>query len=386
MSKHSHKLNVLQLMCPTGFYGAERWVLALARHIDPRAVRLDLATTREGSAATAEISDRFAAEHGNLGAAIELPMSHRFDIGVIGRLVAVIRDREIDIIHSHGYKSDILGVVAARRAGIRCVMTPHGFEKTRDLKLKLFVGLGRLAMKYADAVTPLSRQIYDIVRKQGIDDEHNHYIQNGLDLSEIETVSRSARKDGESRRIGYVGQLNRRKNVIDILDVFDRLNRRHPDLELVLVGDGDQRAELERQARQLPSGARIRFTGFRDDRLDLLQSFDLFIMTSAQEGIPRCLMEAMATGVPVAAYRIPGVDQLIDHEQTGLSATFGDTGALAEQCDRLLTDEDLARSLSHNARALIRADFSAQRMADEYLDLYRSLARAQIPVNARRVS
>ena len=114
-----------------------------------------------------------------------------------------------------------------------------------------------------------------------------------------------------------------RKNIVDILDVFDQLHHKHPNTRLILLGDGDSRASLEIHRETLNSHKNIEFLGFRDDRLSLLKSFDLFVMTSTLEGIPRCLMEATAASIPVAAYNIPGIDQLISHQKTGLLAQPG---------------------------------------------------------------
>ena len=106
--------------------------------------------------------------------------------------------------------------------------------------------------------------------------------------------------------------------------MFERIAGDYPQVKLVLLGDGDARAQYEQHAATLKSADRIRFKGFVNDPLQHLSGFDLFVMTSTLEGIPRCLMESMAMGVPVAAYDIPGVDQLIEHKSTGLLAPLGD--------------------------------------------------------------
>ena len=365
-------INVLQLICPTGFYGAERWLIALARHLDAARVRCDLAVTREPENPDLELVDAW--RDLSLGAVYELPMRHRFDPGVIGRLVALIKAHDIHVIHTHGYKSDILGVIAARRTGIRCITTPHGFENARDLKLRTFIWLGCKAMTYADAVVPLSQQLMADSRKAGVKAARLHYIQNGVDLTEVDAQRAEPRQTGSKRRIGFVGQLISRKNVTDILAIFNTLHTERDDIELLLLGDGDERTALEAHADTLAARADIHFLGFRQDRLALLQSFDLFVMTSTLEGIPRCLMEACAMGVPVAAYDIPGIDQLIRHEHSGLLAPPGDRNTLTDYWRRLLDDDGEAKRLAGNARQDVHRDYSAQRMADEYTQLFREVA------------
>ena len=231
-------------------------------------------------------------------------------------------------------------------------------------------------MGYADRVVPLSPQLMEDSRRMGVKDNKLVYIQNGVDLSEVEEQRQKANPlknvTGE-KRIGFIGQMISRKNIYDILDIFENLSAKHKNLRLIFVGDGEQRTELETYAEKLDCHAKIDFLGFRDDRLELLQSFDLFVMTSTLEGIPRCLMEACAMGVPVAAYDIPGIDQLITHEKTGLLATLGDTKTLTLYWEKLLFDNQSATCLAENARQYVQTHYSAQRMADEYLELFTHL-------------
>ena len=376
MSTSSQKLNVLQFICSTGFYGAERWVLALTNNSNPSEVRFDLAVTKEQTSENLAVVQNFREQPSQSGETFEIPMSYRLDPRVINRLVRIIHDRKIDIIHTHGYKSDIIGVIAAKIAGIKSVVTPHGFENATDIKLKLFIWLGCIAMKYADMIAPLSSQIVEDVKGFGITNSHIFYIQNGVDLSEVDEVYLNPNISGSleaKKRIGFIGQMISRKNIIDIIDTFELLKLRRENIELVLLGDGDQREELESLAKNLPNGDSIQFLGFRDDRLEYLKTFDLFVMTSTLEGIPRCLMEAMAMGIPVAAYDIPGVDQLIEHEKTGLLAPPGNKSLLAELWEQLLFDKKISKTIAENARKFVFSQYSAKRMANEYLELYQQL-------------
>jgi len=364
-------INVLQFICSTGFYGAERWVLALAKHLDKSYIRCDLAVTLEKNSRDLELVKQYRA---TCGEAFELPMSGRFDLKVINKLVALIKERNIDIIHTHGYKSDILGVIAAKKAGIKCIVTPHGFENAKDLKLRSFIWLGCKSMKFADKVVPLSRQLCEDSLKHGVKKENLVYIQNGVDLSEVEEQRQRPRMiNGSEKRIGFIGQMISRKNIFDILDIFEKLRNKHSNLKLILLGDGEQRQELESYASKLKFKDSIEFLGFRDDRLELLQSFDLFVMTSTLEGIPRCLMEATAMGVPVAAYNIAGIDQLVEHSKSALLADLGDKETLTNYWEQLLFDNKLSETLANNAREFVNRHYSAQRMADEYTELFQKM-------------
>ena len=364
-------INVLQFICSTGFYGAERWILALAKHLNKDNIRCDLAVTLEENSQDLELVKHYKEK---CGKTFEIPMSSRFDLKVINRLVDLIKERNIDIIHTHGYKSDILGVIAAKKAGIKSIVTPHGFENADDFKLRAFIWLGCKSMKFADKVVPLSRQLCDDSLRHGVKEAKLEYIQNGVDLSEVEEQRLKAKTvNTDEKRIGFVGQMISRKNIFDILEIFDKLCQKYNNLTLVLLGDGEQREELERYASKLTNNNKISFLGFKDDRLELLQSFDLFVMTSTLEGIPRCLMEATAMGIPVAAYNISGIDQLITHEQSGLLAKLGDKKTLTEYWEKLLFNTEYAEKLANNARDYVNKHYSAQRMANEYTELFNTM-------------
>lgn len=366
---------VLHFICSTGFYGAEKWILALANNIDRTEVDSELVVTLEAENRDLELTRAFRALD---LPAHELPMRSRFDLRVVRSLVKLIRERDIDIIHSHGYKSDIIGILAAKLAGIKSLSTPHGFEATDDWKLNQFIRVGCWTMKYFDLVAPLSVELCNDVREFRVPDEKIVYVRNGVDLTPINfrkpTEARASYEGASDKRtIGFIGQLIGRKNVSDLLEVFGNVAADYPGIELVLLGDGDMRAQYEQQAAAMASADRIHFKGFLNNPLEHLATFDLFVMTSTLEGIPRCLMESMAMGVPVAAYDIPGVDQLIDHNQTGLLAPLGNKSAL-EKCWRdLLWNDELADTIATRAADHINDKFSARRMAREYTDLYRQL-------------
>jgi len=372
------KVRVLQFITPAGFYGAERWVLALGNNIDHERVACDLAVTQESSSQDLSVAEYYPEDAGEVH---YLAMNGRFDLRVVRKLVSVIRKRNIDIIHTHGYKSDILGLLAARIAGIKCVSTPHGFSGNVGFKLRNFIRLGSFMLRYFDAIVPLSEDLMSDMKRLKVPESKTHFIRNGVDLKEIDSALIELKKgagtfikgSSDTKIVGFIGQIIPRKGVSDLIQVFEKLHVINPLTQLQLLGDGEQRVELELQAKQLSSSDAIEFLGFRSDRLALLSRFSVFVMTSSLEGIPRCMMEAMAVGVPVVAYDIPGVDQLVEHDVTGLLAPYGDKEELLNCCKRVLEDEELAKRLIDAARKNIDQRYSASRMASEYDDLFRKL-------------
>ncbi len=367
----SNRINVLHFICPTGLHGAEMWILALAKNLDPAKVNCRLAVTLEADDQNIEVYNRFRA----MGLkAHKVEMQGRFDPRGIMKLCRLIRQEHIHIIHTHGYKSDILGFIAARLTGIKAVSTPHGFENADDLKLQMFIRIGCLTLRYFDRVAPLSEELEADMHRIGVVPYKIRRIINGVDLDEVESERKKNTpplySDPNEKRIGYVGQMIYRKNLGDMITAFDMLYKEHKNIRLILVGDGSMKSDLENTASRLPSSYRIEFLGYRADRLRIMKEFNLFCMTSSLEGIPRCMMEAMALGIPVAAYKIPGIDRLIIHEKTGLTAEFGQPEILKECWKRLLFDNEFSAKIALNGRNHVTKNFSAKRMAEEYTELY----------------
>lgn len=364
-------VRVLQFITPAGFYGAERWVLALANNLNTEFVECMLAVTDEGGTQDLAMVSHWPGSDEDI---VHIPMNGRFDWRVIGRLCQVIRDHGIDVVHTHGYKSDIIGWAAARKAGVPCVSTPHGFSGDVGLKMKLFIGVGSFLLRYFDAVAPLSEGLRSDMANLKVPAHRTRMIQNGVDLKEIDERRFNKTEVGEPVfTVGFIGQMIPRKGISDLIRAFDRFHEEAHESRLILVGDGHERPELERLASSLPSCNVIEFTGFREDRLDLLQQFDVFAMTSSLEGIPRCMMEAMAVETPVVAYDIPGVDLLIENRKTGLSVPHGDEAGLSGLFQDIRTNPQAARKRAMVGKNLIDTNYSAKRMAEEYQQLFAEL-------------
>ncbi len=373
MNNDKKKTKVLQFICPSGFFGAERWILALAKYFIGHAyIDCQLAILHESEHQDIRVYDEFK----NLGLkCYKIPARWKFDIGSIRKLTALIKKEEIDIIHTHGYKSDIIGLIAARIANVEALSTPHGFENVNDFKLQLYIRMGCIALRYFDAVAPLSDDLRKDMQNLKINHNKIFTIINGVDIDEVDCERKLIKSQRElhvkDKIIGYVGQLAHRKNIDSMIEAFDLLYEENKQVRLVIVGDGPIKIELEKKAKSLESGNKISFLGYRLDRLQLVKNMNVFTMTSSLEGIPRCMMEAMAMGVPTVAFEIPGVDKLIINNETGLMAEFGDIEGLKNQWNAILNDEKYAEKLGRAGRDHILENFSAQRMATEYATLYR---------------
>ena len=201
-------------------------------------------------------------------------------------------------------------------------------------------------------------------------------IVNGVDISEIDAANGVARELLEWKTagvliIGYIGRLIQSKALDVLLDAVARLNS--IDWRLAIIGDGEQGKELEQLSLKLKIEDRVKFFGFQEERLSFLKGFDVFVLPSRTEGTPRCLMEAMAAGVPVVASDIKGCRVLIKNEQTGLLFPVDAAEILADRIETIASDEKIRDSLARKGREFIDRQFSAKRMAGEYAQLYATM-------------
>jgi len=363
------KMNVLHFICPTGLHGAERWILALVKYLDRDSVRSVLAVSDESPDQDLSLCDKFE----ELGlVSHKLPLKGKYDPSILPGLIGCIKNENIHVLHTHGYKSDILGLLAAKLAKIPVISTPHGFEDWSDFKMRLFVKAGLLSLKRFDRVVPLSEDLQESLLSRGLSTNKVTLIRNGVDTEEVlACTNNSVANNRRERVIGYVGRLDAHKNVTAILDTFDLFSRNFSqNVRLELVGDGPGRQKLEEYASHLRSSARIKFFGYRNDRLKIMKKFDLFCITSKREGIPRVIMEAMLLQIPVTGFDVPGVNVLVKQNKTGLLAEYGNIGKLALCWQRILENQEFAQHLLSNGKGLILKDFSAKRMAAEYEKLY----------------
>jgi glycosyltransferase involved in cell wall biosynthesis len=291
-------------------------------------------------------------------------------LGII-RLAKRLRHNGVTVVHAHGFKSDVMGLLAGRMAGVKIVSTPHGWSKEKDKKLALYEALGKLSLRFVDQVCPLSQSLHDGLVAGKIQPSKMTLILNGVDIREIDETPAKAKINGR-KRIGYIGQFIERKNLDDLVEAFCRLGR--SDCELYLIGDGPCREEIVRLVAARNGDGGIFCPGYISDRLAHLKGFDVFVLPSLLEGIPRCIMEAQAAGVPVVATDIEGVRDLVKADKTGLLVPPRNPAALAQAIERILDAPELAVKLAKAGRALIEERFSAAAMAAEYEDLYQSLS------------
>jgi glycosyltransferase involved in cell wall biosynthesis len=371
----SAPIRVLQLGSPSGLYGAERWIISLISHLDSGRIESIVGAVNDGDYDDVPLC-RMAQSRGFESVVIR---GHgRVNLAAVRELRRYIVANRIDILHTHFYKADLIGLLAARGTDCLVMTTPHGWAVRPTPSLWVYERLTKLSFPFMDAVVPLSTGLMQSLKWTPGLSGKLHLIENAVDLSEakqecaLEAGLAALRASGKFV-LGYVGRLDAGKDLETLLRAM--AGNHHPHWHVVLVGAGDHGDQLRALVKELGIGDRVTFTGYREDRMAFLKGFDVFVLPSRSEGIPRCLMEAMAAGVPIVASDIPGCRNLVDGSSTGLLFPVGDERALRERVVELSESPERRDSIVEGARRFIEAKFSCERMAREYETLYENLIR-----------
>lgn len=292
-----------------------------------------------------------------------------WDVRVVRRLLALCRQRRVTIWHGHDYKSNALGLVLRRFWPMKLVSTVHGWG-VQEGRAPLYYKIDRLCLRYYQSVICVSESLRQTCLASGVPADRCLVIENAIDTAQYtrrQPTHEAKRQLGfspERLLIGSVGRLSAEKDFDGAIRVVGRLVRQGQDVDLVIVGEGQQRAGLEELVAELGLAQRVRLLGHRSDMIGLYEAMDVFVLNSRREGLPNVLLEAMAMEVPVVATRVAGVPDLIDHETDGLLVEPGDEDGLTAALTRLLGDAELRRRLAAAARRTIEQRYSfAMRMA-----------------------
>jgi len=301
------------------------------------------------------------------------------DLGVSRRMAAEIRARGLDVLHAHQYTPFFYGAIAARLSGVRprVIFTEHGRHypdvvSPRRRWTNRWI-LDRLADE-VNAVCEFSAR--HLAEQDGFDARRIAVIENGIDAPrygravDVTAARRPLGLDPGRRYVATVARFHPVKDHATLLRAFAVCAATRTDVDLVLVGDGPLRADLERLAVDLGVRDRVRFLGVRDDVAAILGAVDIFALTSLSEAASLTLLEAMASELPVVVTAVGGNPEIVRDGVDGLLVPRGDAGAIAAAICRLLDDPLFARLLGQAAAARVRSLFQLDRTIERYYDLY----------------
>ncbi len=286
------------------------------------------------------------------------------DLRALVSLTLLLRTLKPAIVHTHSSKAGVLGRLAAWFAGVPIIIhTIHGFGLTphqHPLIRHALLAMERIVAR----VTTRFFAVSEASRCQGVylrlfPADRCAVIRSGVDLAAF----RQGRVDVKAKKeelglepagpvVGMIAPFKPQKAPLDFVRMAELVHRARPDVQFLLVGDGELRGVVEVALARLELSSRTRLTGWRRDVPEIMRCLDVFVLTSLWEGLPRVYLEALASGVPVVGTRVDGAAEVVRDGLTGFLTEPGDVRALAERVLHVLAHPEEANRMGRNGQAL----------------------------------
>jgi glycosyltransferase involved in cell wall biosynthesis len=386
-------LNILQVVSNLEVGGAQEVVRTLVENIAEAGYRPVVCTFRDGPL-------RQPIER--LGIPVEVLPERRHSVlnffsfliellHIRLRLVALVKEYEIDVIQTHLLRIlDFLVLSLRLGSDVAIFWTFHNFRfdlrqdhlshhkwllRPKRLGYKL---LYRLGARWVNGLIAVSEDVKRAIQENigGIPDHKITIIANSVDLTRYQravdrlAIRRYLGLAPDDQVMAVVATFKRQKGHRYLIDAASLVVPQFPNLRILLIGDGELSEELSTQTRALGLEKHIRFLGIRKDVPDLLAASDCFVLPSLWEGLSIALVEAMASGLPVIATEVSGTRQVIVSGESGLLVPPGDTRLLAGAMLELLSNPQKARTLGIAGRQRVEKHFNAQKQASNHIALF----------------
>lgn len=308
---------------------------------------------------------------------VPLAPVNEIDLATAWKLSKIVKQWKPAIVHAHDPHAVTMAalalsfgapeprpkVIASRRVDFH--LQSHAFSQWKHRQMDAFIAA--------------SNAIKDILVQDGIPAAHIDVVHDGIDVDRIQhrpAIDLHAEYwlPHGVPVIVNVGALVGHKGQKYLIEAMPLVLREVPDAHLIIFGEGDLRAPLEKQIKQLSLGKRVLLPGFREDVMSLMKSADLFVMSSVTEGLGSAVLDAMAMGHAVVGTRAGGIPEAVVHGETGLLVGPADAKALAPAIVRMLKDAELRKQFGEAGRARVTEHFGVDRLVEGTLEAYKRVA------------
>lgn len=290
-----------------------------------------------------------------------------FDVSIIFKLYQIFNKEKPDVVHTHLYAIKY-AMIAAIFSGVKCrVHTVHNIAQKECEKLDKKIN--KMLYRHCGVIpVALSNIIKNtIIEEYNINRNDIPVIFNGINLSNA-----IEKKDYDIKgkiKIIHIGRFSKQKNHIGLIQIFEELYNINKNVELILIGIGEEKEKIEKMVLEKNINNSVKFLGQQDDVYKYLNQADIFVFPSLWEGIPMTIIEAMATGLPIVATNVGGInDMLVDYEEALVVEV--DNKKILESILSLINNEKLRKKLGENAKEKSKK-FSSKFMAKGYINVYK---------------
>ena len=356
-------VRVLELRSVRGTGGGpEKTILAGAAMADPQRTQVVVCYLRDTRDTVFKIDARASEAQVDY---LEIVERHSFDLGIWSALKQLVVERQIQVVHAHDYKTDLLALLLSRSLGIATLATVHGWTGHSVRERLCYYPADKRVLARFPRLIAVSSEIARELVKHGADPARITTILNAIDANhfrrnpaQVASARAAFGLAGADVVVGAVGRLERQKRFDLLLEAFAALCVDHPRLRLMIVGDGSLKPALEQQRSALGLDERVIFTGHVTDVMSVHHAMDLFVQSSDYEGTPNAVLEAMAMETPVIATEAGGTAELAHDGVHGRITPIGNVGALISSISAALMTPDETRRMAERARRRVENELS----------------------------
>lgn len=374
----TRRVRVLELRSVRGTGGGpEKTILLSAAMADVSRVQVTVCYIRDQRDEIFAIDERAAKAGVDY---VEVRERHSFDPSVWGKLRRLIADRQIDIIHSHEYKTDVLALLLSRATGARALATVHGWTGHSARERYGYYPLDKQVLTRFPRLIAVSTDIARELIAHGADRTRVTTILNAIDHRQFRRDR--ARVAAERAGLGFknqhlvfgaVGRLEPQKRFDLLLEAFARVHRTHPHARLVIAGDGSLNQALHDQRRALGLDPVVVLTGHVTDVRPLHHALDVFVQSSDYEGTPNAVLEAMAMESPVVATEAGGTAELVFNGEHGRIIPIGSVNELVAAMLEAVADPAATRRMADAARRRVEGELSFETRVRRVESIYQEM-------------
>lgn len=300
------------------------------------------------------------------------------EIYSFGDLLKIIWEFKPDVVHTNSSKVGGLGAIAARVLGVkRIIFTAHGWafnENRPQYQKDVFWFVYLFILFFSDRVICVSKAICDGARRMPFVQNRLTIIHNGVSegilLTKDDARKLLAPHISFPFWIGTIAELHTNKQLETLIGAFERIADAHPEVTLVIMGEGQERVHLESLIRTLKLEDRVRLRGHVENASAYLPALDIFVLPSRTEALGYALLEAGRARLPVVASNVGGIPEIVKDGETGFLFPSGDEPALATILERYIADEELRTRMGNALFAHVEENFSKAQMIEKAFALY----------------
>ena len=371
-SRKSNQINILDLRDSPWVDGPGRTILDCAQSIEGENMHFIIGSFSGG----ADNNNAYAEEAKRRGLTVlEIPEKSSFDLGVVPFILQAIKNHKIDLIHAHDFRSDVFGLICAKRCGIPVISTVHGWIEN-DIKGRIYTLIDKVLLRFFDHILVVSARTQRKLVNAFIPKKKMTVVTNALILDpyKLNKEQHIFRKEiGASKDtvlISNIGRLSPEKGQYEFLLAAREILKSYNNVLFILIGVGPDEEKLRDFVKQSKMDDFVVFLGFRKDMISIYNNLDLVVQSSYTEGMPNIVLEALLMAVPVIATDVGGTAEIITHKNNGILIKPGSISNLVSEINRFFETADRYKTMAEQGRSDIKKYFDHNLRVEKIRNIY----------------